>query len=124
MIGIQSKIIVILIILMGIGGYLYYTEIESHAETRADLAVQSRAKEALAQSIKDSERERRAVENEVKEITLEATELKRELSSLRNREDVVLAKPGLVEIKINKSFNKTQRLLACITGDTKLCEKS
>tara|TARA_Y100001963_G_C6468911_1_gene303566 strand:- start:18 stop:389 length:372 start_codon:yes stop_codon:yes gene_type:complete len=122
MIGTQSKIIAILIILMTVGGYLYYTEIESHAETRAELKIQEKAKETLVKSIKDSERERRAVESEVERLNLESTQQRRELSSLRDREDVVLAKPGLVEIKINKSFKKSQELLACLTGDTKLCE--
>ena len=45
----------------------------------------------------------------------------RELIGLKNREATVLKKKGLVELKINKAFNKQQLRLSCITGDTTAC---
>jgi len=49
---------------------------------------------------------------------------KRELEALKGREEVVLKKLSLIELRINKSFTKSQNDLACITGDATLCTQN
>jgi hypothetical protein len=53
----------------------------------------------------------------------EFLKVKRDLESMKGRESTVLAKPGLVQNLINKSFKKDQLALACLTGDTSACEQ-
>jgi uncharacterized coiled-coil DUF342 family protein len=54
---------------------------------------------------------------------LEYNETVRKLDKLRDREATVIAKPSLVEKKINEAFNKSQLELRCITGDKEACGK-
>lgn len=56
------------------------------------------------------------------DITSEFKKQERELEALKNRESIVLKKRSLVELRINKAFDKGQLELACLTGDTTACE--
>jgi hypothetical protein len=56
-------------------------------------------------------------------ITSSYQQAKRDLDSLKNREEVVLANKSWVELKINKAFNEQQLRFACLTGDTLACEE-
>ena len=53
----------------------------------------------------------------------ELSQYERELAQYRGREDVVVKKPGLVALKINRAFEDLQLQLACETGDTTACLK-
>ena len=121
--SIQTQIIAALLLLLTVGGYLFYKEIQDHAETQQELVVKQNSINRLEQSIEDVKLLQVTTEETVNDLIEEANSNKRKLSELSGREDVVVAKPGLVEIKLNKAFDKTQRELGCITGDTNLCQQ-
>jgi hypothetical protein len=122
-----NKYVIILLavggIALGIATKLYLGELQDHAVTQEKLDTRNREltayiKAVKAMSLKQVEIMR--LKNEVQSKYLSSV---RDLDAFRNREHIVLAKPGLVEIKINKAFNKQQRRLACATGDTALCSE-
>lgn len=62
-------------------------------------------------------------EKKVFSITASANERILKLEGNRAKENVVLAKPGLTETKINAAFKKQQDKLSCVTGNIEVCEK-
>tara|TARA_Y100001973_G_C5146200_1_gene305548 strand:- start:712 stop:1050 length:339 start_codon:yes stop_codon:yes gene_type:complete len=110
-------------LLLAVGGFLFYKEIQEHAVTKQQLVTKQASVDRLEKSIKDVQTLQVLTESTVLELTKETNSNKRKLSELSGRESVVAAKPGLVEIKLNKAFNETQRELGCITGDTNLCQQ-
>lgn len=60
-------------------------------------------------------------DKKVYEITASASNRITKLEKNRARENLVLAKPGLTEIKINDAFKKQQDKLSCVTGNVELC---
>ena len=44
------------------------------------------------------------------------------LEKNKTRENLVIAKPGLVENKINNSFVTSQEKLSCVSGNIDLCK--
>lgn len=123
MISVRLQIIIALAIFMSIVSFLYYKEIQRHAVTKQELAIKEVSIDKLEKSIEDARVLQVTTEQAVQELTKETNSNKRKLSELSGRENIVVAKPGLVEIKLNKAFNKTQRELGCITGDTNLCQQ-
>jgi septal ring factor EnvC (AmiA/AmiB activator) len=114
-------IIAVLLIIAALGGVLYF-EIQSHGATKEELKSLETTVALMQNSIDTANSSRLKVDKKVNAIATETSYLERELSQYRDREKVVLAKPGLVELKINKSFNKYQKSLACETGDTLICQ--
>jgi len=110
------KIIGIAILLLSVVSGLYYLEVRKNA--KLELQV-----EQLNANIEKAESKRISHDKEITTILQENAESIRELNSFRGREDVILAKPGLVAIKINKSFKDSQLLLACETGDQSACSR-
>jgi len=119
----RTQIIIALMLLLAVGGFLFYKEIQEHAVTKQQLVTKQASVDRLEKSIKDVQTLQVLTESTVLELTKETNSNKRKLSELSGRESVVAAKPGLVEIKLNKAFNETQRELGCITGDTNLCQQ-
>lgn len=119
----RTQIIIALMLLLSVGGFLFYKEIQGHAVTKQQLVTKQASVDRLEKSIKDVQALQVLTESTVLELTKETNSNKRKLSELSGRESVVAAKPGLVEIKLNKAFNETQRELGCITGDTNLCQQ-
>jgi len=119
----RTQIIIALALLLTVGSYLFYKEIQGHAVTKQQLVTKQASVDRLEKSIKDVQTLQVLTESTVLELTKETNSNKRKLSELSGRESVVAAKPGLVEIKLNKAFNETQRELGCITGDTNLCQQ-
>lgn len=101
--------------------YLYTQEVKEHAVTTQSLSIANQTLDGYVAAVGEMAKEHSIVGKEYKAITLEFNATKRELESFRHRESVILAKPGLVSIKINKAFTKQQNKIACITGDTALC---
>lgn len=60
-------------------------------------------------------------DKKVYEITNSASNRITKLEKNRAMENLVLAKPGLTEIKINDAFKKQQDKLSCVTGNVELC---
>ena len=121
--SLRTQIIIALMLLLAVGGFLFYKEIQEHAVTKQQLVTKQASVDRLEKSIKDVQTLQVLTESTVLELTKETNYNKRKLSELSGRESVVAAKPGLVEIKLNKAFNETQRELGCITGDTNLCQQ-
>ena len=121
--SLRTQIIIALMLLLAVGGFLFYKEIQEHAVTKQQLVTKQASVDRLEKSIKDVQTLQVLTESTVLELTKETNSNKRKLSELSGRESVVAAKPGLVEIKLNKAFNETQRELGCITGDTILCQQ-
>lgn len=125
--GIFTKVAIAIALAAGIAagllGYMLKNEIESHAITKVELTTATAAIENLQQSIVDMQAAQNSLDGKTKELQLELNDAVRQLDSFRNREHILMAKPGLVEIKINKAFEKEQKYLACITGDIALCLK-
>lgn len=69
------------------------------------------------------EQERKRHESSLSNINSDIDKAKSELDGLKRREATVVAKSGLVELKINKAFIKQQEKIACITGNAALCVK-
>lgn len=116
-------------LVLAAGGAMYYLNSKVNSLS-AELAL-SRSQTALAIN-QYSELETRVLaiqettqefERENRELITQYTETRRELESMRGREQTVVARPGLVESKINDSFQEQQLRLACITGDSTACEK-
>lgn len=120
---VRTQIIIALVALLTIGGYLFYKEIQNHAMTKQELAIKQENINRLEQSIEDVKNLQVITDQAVSKLTQEASLNKRKLSELSGRESTVVAKPGLVEIKLNKAFNETQERIGCITGDTNLCQQ-
>lgn len=104
-------------------GYLYYNEIINHGSTKKELASVQTELLNIKEKISKLDKDRVEVETKLSSIVLDVNKDIRELESFKGRESVLMAKPGLVEIKINKSFSSTQQQLACATGDINLCQK-
>lgn len=105
-------------------------ETSSHEATKADLEAHKADLEAhkvalsnYASAIETMSIKQRALEDRNSAIDTEFAQVKRELQDLKGRSSLILAKRGLVELKLNKAFNKQQKSLACVTGDIKLCSE-
>ena len=123
MMAIRTQIIIALIVLLTLGSYLFYKEIQGHAATKQQLVAKQISLDNLQKSIQQVKDLQVITDQTVSKLTQESNLNKRNLSELSGRESIVVAKPGLVEIKLNKAFNKTQQELGCITGDTNLCQQ-
>lgn len=96
------------------------TSIKSHVVT-LDYANA----EILRVSTAVLEMQKRSVSynKKVADIQSSVAQNKRTLQGLKGREATVVAKPTLVENKINKAYIKSQEKLACVSGELSLCEK-
>lgn len=119
----RTQIIIALALLLTVGSYLFYKEIQGHAVTKQQLVAKQASVDRLQKSIREVKDLQIITDQTVSALTQETNSNKRKLSELSGRESIVVAKPGLVEIKLNKAFNETQRELGCITGDTNLCQQ-
>lgn len=115
-------ILVLAIALAGVG-YLYKTSLE-------EKAVLERANNTLREvivsydkQIKDGQAKQQALEAEHNATSSAFRITKSELDRLKGRQDTVKAKPGLVERKIQASFDQYMKDLQCETGATEQCVK-
>ena len=104
-------------------GYLYKMEIESHGVTKAQLTTAVAEIDKIRQDLDQMKADQAQISEQSRDLQLELNAAKRELDQFRGRESTVLAKPGLVERLINKSFNDLQNEIACATGDKALCSQ-
>ena len=113
-------ILALLLMLSGVG-YLLHQEIEAHGKTKANLELATTTVDTIKKAMADIAVNHEIVSGKNLAANLELKQIKRELDNLRGRESAYISKPRLVEKLINKDFNKDQKELACLTGDTKLC---
>jgi uncharacterized protein (UPF0333 family) len=102
-------------------GYLLKNEIQDHTETKVALETSQAALDSYILAVDQMAADQVVLSIKASEHQNNYTEAARELTKLKNRESIVLRKKGLVELKINKAFNKQQNRLACLTGDTTSC---
>lgn len=121
MIRIMGSIIVVLLIGIGLLGVLYKGSLTRAGQLESDLEVSNMTVTALEVSIQNLEEERQKQALKTSKFVSELSQYERELAQYRNREDIVVAKPGLVTIKINKAYKALEMEVACETGDTTAC---
>lgn len=99
-------------------------QLEAQMQSYVQLAsqIEIRLSDA-AKSIAQAQKDQQDFDTKATLIRSSINSQKRELEAMKGREATVLKKLGLIELRINKSFNKTQNELSCITGETSLCVK-
>jgi septal ring factor EnvC (AmiA/AmiB activator) len=124
----------VLVVAVAVAGYtavnIYTNKVEELENTKAAVSALSVQLEAqntefarIEERIKSVELQRKAHETSVMNLNNRVEQQKRALAGLKQREKTVMAKPGLVEIKINKAYTAQQKAYMCLTGDTTACEK-
>lgn len=116
-----------LVAILGLGWYSQ--SLKGTIELQATQLVGfSTALDTANKSISDTntrllavEAQRESHESKVRSIGNAIDKAKSDLDGLKKREATVVAKSGLVELKINKAFIKQQEKIACITGNETLC---
>ena len=111
----------VLAVALSASTYLYIEETKAHATTVEKLVQSNEALTRYVDALNQMGEAQSKVSAEKAEIVLKFKETTRELLNLQNREATVLAKKGLVELKINKAYKEQQEIYACISGDTNLC---
>lgn len=109
---------------------IYTNKVEELEQTKIQvtaLATQLEAQNSeflrIEKRIETVELQRKTHENSIIALNNRVEQQKRALVDLKQREKTVVAKPGLVEIKINKAYTAQQKAYMCLTGDTTACEK-
>lgn len=113
---------VLLCAVLGLG-YLYREEVKLSAATEQRLEQVQSAITHLENQIKTEKMSHTRLQTESAKITQDFQDMKRELNGYKNREDVVIRKPTLVQLKIQKSFDGLMDEIHCTTGDARKCGK-
>lgn len=121
--SLTSGAVLVLAIIAYLLGDAYFDEVKRHGMTTAQLEKTVNELDIYKAGLLEAQNAMVAFESEKLANTTEFNKVSRELQGLKNREATVLAKTGLVTLKINKSFKASQERLACITGDDTLCTK-
>ena len=116
----------IILVLLGLAvgaGWLYKEELEAHANTQSKLAqLESQVEKVKAQY--ELEKKNHTSLREVKQTAAkEFREIKGALDGLKDRQETIKKKPGLVELKIKRSFDQYMTELQCETGAPEKCLK-
>lgn len=117
-----STWLIIILALATLGfGYLYKTSIE-------DLALANQAKDSLQAEIEKANirleiqtKQLASLEQEKQASQKDFRQTKSKLDELKGRQSTIKAKPGLVEIKIQKSFDLFMKDIQCVSGATEQC---
>lgn len=128
-----SKINLVVIILLIIGVLFLAWRLESAKSTIQELETSVSSYAASLDSANSSIKEvnkqiqqlaadKQVHEQKVYQITASASNRIEKLERNRSKEATVVAKPGLVENKINDAFKAQQNSLSCVTGNQSLCK--
>lgn len=112
---------VFVVAVLGLGASTYLLG-KSLIETKTKLETTELALAELATKVSTVMNNQAEFVTTSNTITSSFRKQERELEALKNREETVLAKRSLVQLRINKAFEKDQLELACTTGDTTACE--
>jgi hypothetical protein len=113
--------LVVACLALGAAGKLLHKEIKSHGATSAELAQSEATINSYITAIDAMQDAQINMSVKLNQAQTKYSKSARDLENLKNREKTVLAKKGLVAIKINKAFIKQQTHLACLTGDSTAC---
>lgn len=120
-----AKIGLIVAMLAGLGtlGVLYKNALEDNAvKEQAIEQLSSRLGELQGQIDREQERYSELQQTR-RDIQTQYRNVVSELQQYRGREDVVLAKPGIVEDRVQESFDGFMKDMECATGSTQSCEQ-
>jgi membrane protein implicated in regulation of membrane protease activity len=123
MLNTQSVVVVVALLGGGLAISLnYYVEEKAeHAKTSLELVMQKQALQTYVDAVQVMAKDQQEIQAKFEVADSSWRASRRDLEGLKGREAVVLRKKGLVELKINKAFQKQQDKFACITGDKELC---
>lgn len=117
-------------ILAGIG-IAAYNFVDEAKDTEAKLTVVEKQYEAKVREVESLQREREAqalameaLSKRNKQITEERNRAIKQLERFKDREDVVRAKPALVERRANAATDRLFYQIACSTGSEADCKRS
>ena len=127
-----SKVNLVIIAVLAIVVFFLFWRLEVAKGTIANLETSLTSYNASLTAANDSIKEvnkqvqqlaldKQTHDKKVYEITASASNRITKLEKNRARENLVLAKPGLTEIKINDAFKRQQDKLSCVTGNVELC---
>lgn len=117
-------VIVLGVLVLALAGSTYwlYSDVTELSASLADTTTSLNTAKSDVEYLKSSRQTDQEVTlnlaAQIKQIKEDGYATQKKLSEYANRKDVVLAKPGLVEIKINKATEKAQRDLYCASGGT------
>ena len=94
------------------------TSLESY---NASLTAANNSIKEVNKQVQQLSLDKQAHDKKVYQITASASNRITKLERNRAKENLVLAKPGLIETKINDAFKKQQDKLSCVTGNVELC---
>jgi uncharacterized protein involved in exopolysaccharide biosynthesis len=120
-----TKYLIIAIIVTGLGGAfifkLYINEAKKLAVSETHLATTQATLVKFEENFNTLNTRLDALNKQNQNVIIKDKETTRVLNNLKNREATVLAKRSLVALRINKSYQKRQNKIACLTGDFLLC---
>lgn len=109
----------IVIVALTIVGYILFSSL---VQTKAELATAKTTITAYTEKIKQNEAIRKGFELSHKNLTIMYSNTEEKSRKDKAREYIAASKPTLVEKFANRKFRKSQRELACITGNTSKCD--
>lgn len=117
--------ITVAVIMLGMAGTIYYLY-DDNKDLAADKATLEAAnsllegeKKALQEKIDTAQASILSLSIENTKNQIEANKVNEELEKAKSRNNVVLARPTLVEKMANKATEKVFKEIECLTGDCK-----
>lgn len=104
-------------------GYLYKEELKTSAIAQEEVVALQASIALQNQQIAEEQARTIIVEVKRQEINAELSETKRQLDRMKNRQETVKAKPKLVAMKVQKSFDELMTEIYCTTGEVSQCVK-
>ena len=117
--------IVVAVIMLGMAGTIYYLY-DDNKDLAADKATLEAANTLLEGEKKALQDKLDKAQTSVLELSIqstknqiEANKANKELENAKSRNNIVLAKPTLIEKMANKATEKVFKEIECLTGDCK-----
>lgn len=104
-------------------GYLYKEELKVSTKAQEEVTTLQNSIAEREKQIKDEQDRVLLLEVKRKVLNVELVESKRSLDKMKGRESTVKAKPKLVAMKIQKSFDSLMKEIYCVTGEESQCVK-
>lgn len=117
-----------LLIALVIGAFIYQnhqitslSEALGTANQKVEQLITNQKK--IKTDIDNFKRDQKDYDGRIQDLESKNRSNKTNLDKLKGRENTVLAKPELIEKKINESFKKSADSLSCSTGASERCVK-
>lgn len=123
----MSKIFIGLILAMSIALLfvfnLYGDKVEENANLQKDIDSYEFQIESMNDKITAYSSDMLVIRTTNKKVSNEYLRVISNLNEYKNREDIVIKRPTLVQRKIQKSFDTYLLEMQCLTGNTQVCVK-